>query len=262
MLTDAEHRLVFVGGLHRSGTTLMANLLGAHPQVSRLRGTSVPEDEGQHVQDVYPAARAHGGPGRFAFAANAHLTEKDAGTPAEIRRRLLMAWGPYWDLSCPVLVEKSPPNLIMARFLHAAFPDAVFVMVMRHPVAVACATKKWSHTTFGSLIRHWVTAYETMFSDIADLDRVVVVRYEDVVADPGGTVGRVLSTVGLPADDAADVTAEVRVERGVNDPYLERWRRPWPWGPWSRSIIDARYGARVRRLSYDLSKPAPLAATW
>jgi hypothetical protein len=62
-----DHRLVFVCGLHRSGTTPLTRCLADHPQVSGFRGTGVPEDEGQHLQDVYAAAAAFGGPGGFAF---------------------------------------------------------------------------------------------------------------------------------------------------------------------------------------------------
>ena len=70
-----EQRLVFVGGLHRIGTTPLARCLAAHPQISGFEHTGVEEDEGQHLQTVYPPARAHGGPGRFALSAAAHLTE-------------------------------------------------------------------------------------------------------------------------------------------------------------------------------------------
>ena len=70
-----EHRFVFLAGLHRSGTTLLARLLAAHPEISGFSGTGVPADEGQHLQSVYPAAKEYGGPGRFGFAPESHLTE-------------------------------------------------------------------------------------------------------------------------------------------------------------------------------------------
>jgi len=70
-----EHRLVFLAGLHRSGTTLLARLLAAHPEISGFSETGVPADEGQHLQGVYPAAREYGGPGRFGFAPESHVTE-------------------------------------------------------------------------------------------------------------------------------------------------------------------------------------------
>ena len=76
MSTSVEdHRLVFVGGLHRSGTTPLTRLLGDHPQISAFTGTGVSQDEGQHLQDVYPPASAYGGAGRFANRPEAHLTE-------------------------------------------------------------------------------------------------------------------------------------------------------------------------------------------
>ena len=70
-----DHRLVFVGGLHRSGTTPLTRCLAAHSQISGFEGTGVEEDEGQHLQTVHPPARAHADHGRFALSAAAHLTE-------------------------------------------------------------------------------------------------------------------------------------------------------------------------------------------
>ena len=62
-----DHRLVVVGGLHRSGTTPLARTLATHPQVSGFSGTGAREDEGQHLQTVYPRVRDYGGAGHFAF---------------------------------------------------------------------------------------------------------------------------------------------------------------------------------------------------
>jgi hypothetical protein len=57
MTYDASRqRLVFVGGLHRSGTTLLGRLIAQHPDVSGFAETGVPADEGQHLLSVYPTA--------------------------------------------------------------------------------------------------------------------------------------------------------------------------------------------------------------
>ena len=98
---------VFVCGLHRSGTTLAEMLLHSHSQVSVLRA-NVPENEGQHLQDVYPRAIDHGGPGKFAFSPRMHAHPEMA--PAQARSRLLKCWTPWVDGYAGVLLEKVHPT--------------------------------------------------------------------------------------------------------------------------------------------------------
>ena len=159
----APERLVFVGGLHRSGTSLVHRCLAAHPDVTGFADTGVSEDEGQHLQTVYPPDHRFGGAGLFAFGRGAHLTESSPLASPHNRDRLVAQWSPYWRPGAAVGVEKSPPNLIRARFLQALFPEAVFVMVLRHPVAVACATWKGRRRllTYHALVRHWVACHAT-----------------------------------------------------------------------------------------------------
>lgn len=105
-----DHRILFIGGLHRSGTTPVAGVIAQHPAVSRFQGTGAHEDEGQHLQDVYPTAAAQGGPGRFALDGRAHLTESSALVSEDNRRRLWNAWSQHWDLTSPVLLGKVAPE--------------------------------------------------------------------------------------------------------------------------------------------------------
>ena len=194
----SDHRLVFVGGLHRSGTTPLARCLAAHPQVSGFAGTGVEEDEGQHLQDVYPPAMAHGGPGRFALAAAAHLTEHSPLLGADTAARLLASWRPHWDLARPVLVEKSPPNLLMTRFLQAAFADARFVMVVRHPAIVSLSTRKWARLrSLDALLDHWFAAHRLLEEDAAHLHRLLVVKYEHLVGAPERTLAELGQQAGV-----------------------------------------------------------------
>ncbi|MGN6472067.1 MAG: sulfotransferase family protein [Mycobacteriales bacterium] len=176
--------MIFVGGLHRSGTSVLARVLSAAPGAAGLTGTGVPEDEGQHLQSVYPPALAFGGPGRFALKRGAHLTEVDAAEPHQLRESIERAWQPYWSSADALVhVEKSPPNLIRMRYLQTVFPGAAFIVVVRHPVPVALATRKMSgRATLPTLIQNWFSAHRTLERDLPTVDRLLVLTYASLVA--------------------------------------------------------------------------------
>jgi hypothetical protein len=245
-----DHQLAFVCGLHRSGTSALARVLGEHPQVSNLSGTGVKEDEGQHLQDVYLRARKHGGPGRFAFAPGAHLTEAEARRVPDAASRLLASWTPYWDLDAAVLLEKSPPNLLMTRFLQELFPEARFVAILRHPVVVALSTSKWIR--LGSLhrsVEHWLRAHEIFAEDARSLRNVHVVRYEQLVADPTAPLAGVGRFLGLEGDVPAGGWRSDRSRR-----YEEQWAQMArsARGRRVRARVVDDLGARAAAFGYDV----------
>jgi Sulfotransferase family len=248
------HRFVFVCGLHRSGTSLLFQALRAHPEVSGFTDTGVPEDEGQHLQDVYPPASAFGGPGRFGFDRRAHLTEASPLVTPANRDALFAAWGRYWDLAKPVLLEKSPPNLVRTRFLQALFPESAFIVLTRHPVAVALATRKWNRAPVGRLLRHWVVCHERYAADAPRLRRAIVVRYEDLVARPDEVMGRLWGFLGL-----APHAAPVPVREGVNETYFAAWREAGrgPMKGLLRALAVRRLEPAVRRWGYSLTDLSP-----
>jgi len=247
-----EHRYLFIGGLHKSGTSLVARCLAEHPSISGFHATGVPEDEGQHLQSVFPPASAYGGAGKFGFDPEAHLTETSPLVSPESRNRLLSEWGRHWDLTKEVLLEKSPPNLIRTRFLQALFPEAYFVIVIRHPVAVAYATRKWSHTSIESLIEHWLVCHEIFERDRPHVRRLQVVRYEDLAERPQSSLAGIFSFLDL---DPVECGIEVRPE--VNAKYLRKWleetHRSSAEEQSEARGITRKYASRVAAFSYELS---------
>ncbi|GAA4715790.1 sulfotransferase family protein [Phytohabitans rumicis] len=216
---ETRHRTVFLGGLHRSGTTLLASLIATHPQVSGFRQTGAPEDEGQHLQTVCPIDEHHGGPGRFAYVPEAHMTERSPLATAANGRLLRQQWSRYWDLSRPVLVEKSPPNLLRFRFLQHLFAGSRFIFVMRHPIPVALSTRKWTPAlTVRQVVRHWVHAYDIAAADAAMIDSLLLVRYEDLMVDPSTTMKSIAEFLDLSADFELGA-----LDRVTNARYHARW---------------------------------------
>jgi Sulfotransferase family len=247
------HQLVFLAGLHRSGTTLLARLLAAHREISGFSGTGVPADEGQHLQTVYPAAKVYGGPGRFGFAPESHLTEASALVSEESAETLFDEWSPHWDLSHPMLLEKSPPNLLKTRFLQALYPGSAFVVIVRHPIPVSVPTAKWRGTRrYDRLLEHWLRCHALFEADREHLDRVHVLTYEQLVGDPAGVLRGIFEFLELDP-----IPPSESVEPGANEKYFRQWQ-DLKRDPRMRAYLDLVslwYEHRVRRYGYSLLSP-------
>jgi Sulfotransferase domain. len=178
-----EYKYVFVCGLQRSGTSVLGRNVARLENCTRFKDTGVLEDEGQYLQDVYPSDREYGGTGRYGFDRRAHLTEaSDLLTPENIGK-LQQSWHSHWDPRRTICVEKTPANLLMTRFLQAAFPNSYFVVIKRHPVAVSLATQTWkvSITSLHSMFEHWLLCHEVFEQDKKYLKHVYELKYEEYI---------------------------------------------------------------------------------
>ncbi|MGA8116449.1 MAG: sulfotransferase [Actinocatenispora sp.] len=246
-MSDAEpgRRPVFVGGLHRSGTSLVAECLASHPSIGAFHGGDAPENEGQYLQTTLPSDEEHGGPGRFALAPEAHMTESSPLAGPETAERLWRQWSRYWQRNGPYVLEKSPANLLRCRLLQKLFPGAAFVLIVRHPVSVTLSTIKWTPSlTPLDLLHHWVTAHDIAFADVSHLRRVLTVRYEDLIADRAGELGRIARFLGLlPSFGPAEITSD------LDRRYARQWAAIRPLLP--EGALHA-LDARTARYGYSL----------
>jgi hypothetical protein len=199
-----NYKYVFVCGLQRSGTSLLGRNIARLENCTGFKNTGVLQDEGQYLQDVYPSDRAYGGTGRYGFDRRAHLMEtSDLLTPENIAR-LRKSWHSHWDPRKTICVEKTPANLIMTRFLQAAFPNSCFIVVKRHPVAVSIATQRWkvSITSLHSMFEHWLRCYEIFEQDKKYLKHVYELKYEDYVEDPDTYHNEIARFIGTRVPEA------------------------------------------------------------
>ena len=225
-----NYRYVFVCGLQRSGTSVLGRNVARLENCTRFKDTGVLEDEGQYLQDVYPSDREYGGTGRYGFDRRAHLTEaSDLLTPENIGK-LQQSWHSHWDPRKTICVEKTPANLLMTRFLQAAFPNSYFVVIKRHPVAVSLATQRWkvSITSLHSLFEHWLLCHEVFEQDKKYLKHVYELKYEEYIENSARCHEEIAAFLGtrLPTPAREDSFRYVtrwdgqRVHGGCNGPVL------------------------------------------
>jgi len=215
-----DKNFIFLSGHHRSGTSLLHEILSEHPQISGFSQTGVPENEGQHLQTVFEPAKKYGGPGKYIYNESSHMTEDHPLATEQAAQTILEEWERYYDTKCEYYIEKSPPNLVRTRFFQKCFPNSKFVVILRHPLAVGYATQKWSKTSIKSLIEHTLIGYEVFMRDMEYLNNVYVVRYEDFVENPQDEIEKVYEFLGL---NSWPIQHNVRTD--VNEKYFTMWQK-------------------------------------
>jgi hypothetical protein len=130
---------IFVSGLHRSGTTSIANALASADNAGGFLNTASLKDEGQRLQSYVPTDQAYGGIGRFVQ----NFTRKHIPSESFIDMRQQWVDDHSYAFDKDYFVEKSPVNFLYIRELSKAFPRSHFVIVVRHPIAVVLASMKW-----------------------------------------------------------------------------------------------------------------------
>ncbi|KAL1495743.1 hypothetical protein AB1Y20_016606 [Prymnesium parvum] len=210
------HGYIFMGGLQRSGTTWLEGLV-ASPLVSGLSFDNVaPREyearapwllqnhtrahfemvarfggvEGKFVQDVYRyvyLVRDVGREGRNLSS----LFPAASDASADAAARLFGEWSLFWDTSRPLLLEKTPENLLMAPYLQAAFaPRVAFVFVMRHPLVWSLAIEKWVGADFLALrtvearVAFWFDCMAAAAAQLPSLRDATLVQLEVLSASP------------------------------------------------------------------------------
>ncbi|MDM7859709.1 sulfotransferase [Alteromonas sp. ASW11-36] len=239
---------IFLAGHHRSGTSLLHEIIRNHKDISGMVDTGVPEDEGQHLQSVFKPASEFGGAGKYIFDANSYMNESHELATEASAQKILEQWESYLDSACSHYIEKSPPNLIRTRFLQRLFPNSKFIVILRHPLAVAFATQKWSKSSIKSLIEHTLRGYELFAEDSKYLQQCYVLQYESFIARPQIEVDKIFEFLDM---ESIEVTHHIR--QGINEKYFNAWEKHKN-KLWNKLIppINQKLELRANKFGYSL----------
>jgi len=197
-------------GLPGSGTTLVEQILGAHPAVF---------DAGEPIFWV-------------AAAAGYERAVSDGKAGAELIPGMAGEYlGQLRSLAAGAqrVVDQRAENFMHLGLIHAALPDARIIHVQRHPIDTALSMY-FQNVAIGHAYAHDLDAiahYAREYLRLMEHWRTVLppgilleVAYEQLIADPRGVSRQLLAHVGLPWDERC-VDVEHAIPTGTAP-------RPWP----------------------------------
>lgn len=235
--------VISIGGPPSSGTTLLADLLDSVPGMAAdpelgLFASAEPFAWTEEVRTAcannkeFPATSWYAAPRPFFNTKYLELVDLDAAALAAMIEasdslpafvdRLRRAREQARDRRIDVLVEKTPANVATASRFLDTFPDGVFVGLVRDPRAtvasliargfgLAEATATWAQQS-------------RRLAAVADHPRAMVVRYEDLVADPFLTTTEIADRVGIAVDPETVRGRFSENEFRAGIPRVESWR--------------------------------------
>jgi tetratricopeptide (TPR) repeat protein len=187
-----DHAPVFICGLFRSGSTLLEKMLAAHPAFT-AGGESefFPRLMARHLP-YYPAGL------------DAVTIEETAQWRQQHRQ-----WAHRMTGGSSRLLDKRPDNFLIAGLIDAVLPGAKFIVTERDPRDMAVsiyATRlnpRQNYATELANIRHYLEQHRRLVDHWESTleDRLVRVRYEDLVRQPRATLEPLLDWLGEVWDD-------------------------------------------------------------
>lgn len=194
-------RWMFIVGCNNSGTSLLHEIFRNCGQVSTLR------HEGQRYSRALPRAYKKGHDRVWSeFIDDLKVAPCKS---AELAPRLAHDWIHHLAKPIrPVIVEKTPANMVRMPFLQKSFPSAGFIGIIRNGYAVAEGIRRKAGKPLDRAARHWAKTNTIMIKEADQLNRFLEIRYEDMVGDFNAAAERLAEFVGI------DVAPLIRAGRG------------------------------------------------
>ena len=222
-MTDAP---IFIVGVQRSGTTLLAASLAAHSQLSCGPETHFFRRLNEIDKDMVLAANAwpnravdficsigHTG---FDGHEGSLLIEKYDLRPEDIIAYLANKSPTVHNMLASVAephmtragkqrwIEKTPDHLTHLSLIRQYFPQSPIVRIIRDPrdVALSLMRVPWGADSFFNALLFWQRADQASQNFFKKDDKSLTLRFEDLLANPEDTLRRLCQFIGVLFEEA------------------------------------------------------------
>jgi tetratricopeptide (TPR) repeat protein len=212
---------VFIVGMPRSGTTLMEQMIAAHPDAE---GAGELYTIGQIAELVFPRKDKR----QIRRQVQENLTAEKCQEFAEIYLNVLNEGRE----GAKRIVDKMPSNFLFVGLIELLFPKATIIHAVRNPMdtGLSCYRQNFAHLYWSNKLESIADFYalyrETMkfWERVLPPGRMVRIEYEKLVEDPETEGRRLLEACGLEWD--AEVLEFFRKGRAVRTASIAQVRQP------------------------------------
>lgn len=280
---------IFIVGVPRSGTTLLAAMLGAHPrllcgpetffftypsisQASLCHEVDWPQPAVDFLYSLEHVGKSV--PSNYGLSREeitAELAQRRPSIASILSGLIELYMRPHGKSRW---IEKTPDHLIFVDRIRKHYPESPIIRILRDPrdVATSLLRVDWGP---GSLIRAldiWRNRDELSAGFFERDARSYTLRYEDLVRDPEPVLRELCRVIDEPFDPAmldtsrsarlVNATAEAcktKVANSVDPSRAEAWRREF--SEEELKLVEAVLGDRLRAYGYpvlDFESPHPV----
>ncbi|MBT4988594.1 MAG: tetratricopeptide repeat protein [Proteobacteria bacterium] len=228
-LGSADRKPIFILGMPRSGTTLLEQVLCAHPEI----GTA------GELRDLARIART------FSMTASqpwpACISELEQKDISQMASDYLESLGRQ-NSKDAFVIDKMPQNFLHTGLAAALFPNAILIHCVRDPLDT-CLSSYFQIFPGGidfaydlEDLGHYYRCYQNLMDYWRKIlgSRLVDLRYEELVSDPRKALHPILEKLDLPWSDAClshqesiqrvDTLSLYQVRQPLNKGSTQRWR--------------------------------------
>lgn len=203
-----RHKPIFIVGPMGSGTTLLRLIVDSHDNIAIAQETSIMR---AYLAHKWIPFHRHGGDWypRLGWSDD-ELDERMRDFYGGMFERFAAEQGKArWG-------DKTPWHAWHIREISRLFPDAVILATVRHPGAVSASVSGRFRLGWGGAVSHWINTTTELVQRGQEIgDRLLLVRYEDLVLDPETTLREVFTWLDEPWSDRLLEHHLVHSERGT-----------------------------------------------